>query len=278
MYKCNICGKEFKVQQAQASHIYHAHSSKEAKQKAREKQSKTTKLERVIITKQCKNCGHDFEVERTVNKDGIQHINKKEKQFCCRPCANTKTFTEEQNKSKGRKGEFNKAWKGGIESRMKPCVECGKAISHTSKYGYCRTCLSKQPFYREMLSKAIKGKTGGLREGSVKSYRSGRYNGIWFDSSWELAYYLYNKEHDIDIERNSESFNYEYDGEMHKYYPDFIVEGSYIEIKGREQPETQAKLDQFPHKIEILRREEMKPILQYIENKYDKKFWLKFYI
>ncbi len=269
MYKCKICGKEFKIQQAQASHVFHYHSSNETKQKAKEKQSKTTKLKIIDVNKICQKCGKTFTIQRKIRKDGTYSKSQEGSNYCSRSCANSHVVTEE-TKEKIRQTLT-------IEKKLRYCLDCGKEINLSNKYDYCHKCLYKQDFYKEIISKATKGKTGGYNEGSVRSYRSGRYNNIWFDSSWELAYYLYITEHNINIKRNSKGFDYEYEGKMHKYYPDFIVEGSYIEIKGREQPETEAKLNQFPHKIEILRRKEMKSVLQYIENKYGKKFWLQFY-
>lgn len=60
-----------------------------------------------------------------------------------------------------------------------------------------------------------------------------RYQGISFDSSHELCYYIWAKDHNLNIERYSgEGLDYEsFDG-LHKYFPDFIVDGRYIEVKG----------------------------------------------
>lgn len=59
------------------------------------------------------------------------------------------------------------------------------------------------------------------------------YNKIYFDSSWELAYYIWLKDHNIDFEyQPKEHFIYSYNNKIHEYEPDFKVNGVFIEIKG----------------------------------------------
>ena len=59
------------------------------------------------------------------------------------------------------------------------------------------------------------------------------YNKIKFDSSWEIAYYIWLKDHNIDFEYQPDiSFEYEYNNKKHRYYPDFLVEDEIQEIKG----------------------------------------------
>jgi len=57
-----------------------------------------------------------------------------------------------------------------------------------------------------------------------------------FDSSWELVYYVYCLENQINIVRNhTKYFLYsDTDGKTHKYFPDFYVNGKYVEIKGNQ--------------------------------------------
>ena len=55
-------------------------------------------------------------------------------------------------------------------------------------------------------------------------FKWGTYKGIHCDSSWELAYVMYNLDHDIEFERCIDHFTY-YDknGKSHEYFPDFIL-------------------------------------------------------
>lgn len=54
----------------------------------------------------------------------------------------------------------------------------------------------------------------------------------YFDSSWELALWIYAKDHNEDIERTPCKYAYYYNGKQHFYYPDFRYRGKIIEIKG----------------------------------------------
>lgn len=64
------------------------------------------------------------------------------------------------------------------------------------------------------------------------SQSSERYrDGVFMGSTYELAYYIFQKEHGVDIQRNTRVFAYEIDGKKHIYLPDFIVDGVFIEIK-----------------------------------------------
>ena len=58
------------------------------------------------------------------------------------------------------------------------------------------------------------------------------YDDIHFDSSWELYYYIYNKDIGNDIKKSTKTFEYEYNNKKHLYHPDFEVNGKLVEIKG----------------------------------------------
>lgn len=125
-------------------------------------------------------------------------------------------------------------------------------------------------------------KSGGCRKGSGRG-KKGLYKGYWCDSSWELAYVIYNLEHNIEFVRNLEGFEYEYNGEKHKYYPDFIENGIYIEIKGYKTDGVNEKVKQFKHSLKVLYEKDMKKYLDYVVEKYgsnyielyDKKEYIK---
>jgi hypothetical protein len=113
--------------------------------------------------------------------------------------------------------------------------------------------------------------SGGLKEGSSRS-KHGWYNGFWCDSSYELAYLIYCLDHNIKIERNKKYYEYEYEGKIHKYYPDFIVNNELVEIKNYESELTNAKLKSVNEKITIYYRNTIKPFIDYVKQKYGKKF------
>lgn len=67
----------------------------------------------------------------------------------------------------------------------------------------------------------------------IEARRRYSYDGKYFDSSPELAFYIWLQDNDIEFEFHDGSFlEYEFNGNVMRYFPDFIVEGQMIEIKG----------------------------------------------
>jgi len=89
---------------------------------------------------------------------------------------------------------------------------------------------------------------GGLRKGCGRG-KKGWYKGFWCDSSWELAFVIYNLDFNNKIERNDKFFDYIYEGKNYKYYPDFILNNEYVEIKGYENEKSKEKKRQFSYKL-----------------------------
>lgn len=108
---------------------------------------------------------------------------------------------------------------------------------------------------------------GGYKRGSGRG-KSGWYKGYWCDSTWELAWVIYNLDHGIKFERNKEGFEYEYLGKKFKYYPDFIIEDLYLEIKGHMDKKNLEKIKQFPHKLIIISAKEIDIFINYVKEKY----------
>lgn len=117
------------------------------------------------------------------------------------------------------------------------------------------------------------GLFGGYRKGSGRG-KKGWYKGYFCDSSWELAFVIYNLEHGIQFERNKKKFTYTFNGKEYHYLPDFIVDGKYIEIKGYWCEQWEAKYKQFPKNetLQVLTKNEIQPYLNYVINKYGKDF------
>lgn len=58
------------------------------------------------------------------------------------------------------------------------------------------------------------------------------YKNLKFDSRPELLFYLWCKEHHKEVKTNLPGIKYTIDGKIHRYYPDFMVDGVLVEIKG----------------------------------------------
>ena len=59
------------------------------------------------------------------------------------------------------------------------------------------------------------------------------YDGKFFSSAPEIAYYIWLKDNNIDFTYQPKcDIYYEFNGKKHKYFPDFLVEGRLVELKG----------------------------------------------
>ena len=108
------------------------------------------------------------------------------------------------------------------------------------------------------------------------------YDNRFFDSSWEIAYYIWLKDHNIQFEFHPDiAFKYvTADGKEHKYFPDFKIGDEFIEIKGNHLLENTwsppEKISCIKEHGKILGAEEIKPYLNYILNKYGKNYLKQF--
>lgn len=154
------------------------------------------------------------------------------------------------------------------------CFWCNQKIPYsirTHKY-CCDTC------FRQSISKQRKDKfaKGEITYSNVRlNYKYGTYQGISCDSSWELAFVLYNIDNGIEFSRNrSDSFTYVYKGKEHRFFPDFLVGNTYIEIKGFKAEDTEAKIQGIPQQVDfkILYYEDIQMYLDYATATYGKDF------
>lgn len=126
---------------------------------------------------------------------------------------------------------------------------------------------------RQILSTIAKSRNfGGYQPGSGRG-RRGRYQNIWCDSSWELAWVIFHLEHDIPFVRNTQQFEYQFNGRSQKYLPDFrLSSGVFVEIKGYQTSQWRAKLAAFSLPLQVIGKKEIVPYLDYTISKYGKDF------
>lgn len=104
--------------------------------------------------------------------------------------------------------------------------------------------------------------------------RKGHYKGLYFMSTWELAFIVYSMEHNIEFKRNWEKFEYlDVKGNKRYYIPDFIVENIYIEIKGYMTEEVELKINSFKLPLIVIGKKDIKPIIDYVKEKYGENFY-----
>ena len=182
--------------------------------------------------------------------------------FCNRSCANSRNFSEE---SKTKKSLANKGlakgkdtWNKGLNWVITNCLHCGLDIK-------CRKNYEKK-YHAECWKKCA----GGLRQGSGRG-KCGWYKGIWCDSSYELAWVIFNLENGIPFVRNKKKYKYNCLGKDRFYIPDFIQNGVIIEIKGYATEQTIFKMNSVSN-LKILYRNDLDKEFEYVYNKYGKNF------
>lgn len=129
------------------------------------------------------------------------------------------------------------------------------------------------------------------------------YDNRGFDSSWELAYYIWLKDHNIEFEYPCPiTLKYFNGKKMSTYYPDFLVEGEIVEIKGEHLikhkqnkicpaftkglPEADKQLIANRHtakyqcmidnKVNIISNNKIQEYLDYVNSAYNKQFLQQF--
>jgi hypothetical protein len=175
-------------------------------------------------------------------------------------CANSRTFSEETKKIKSIANKGKDPWNKGknwktIKSK---CQHCGLDIEHweSTPKKYHPDCWLKS--------------SGGVRKGAGVG-KSGWYKGYWCDSSYELAWVIYQLEHNKVFERNTKKYSYFWNGKNRNYIPDFIQDGEIIEIKGYVNEQTKIKLNTIKN-LKVLFRKDLKKEFEYVESKYGKNF------
>lgn len=215
--------------------------------------------------KKCLGCSLDIPFDK-----------KNDNKYCSHSCASTHNqkdgghvqWTEEGKQKLREYAKDNPYFNGKIKmgsvkrGHYKICPHCHNQFYRHQKSN--QTCCS-------VSCSANYGILGGFRIHSGTS-KKGWYKGYFCGSSWELAWLIYQLDNNIKVERNKKGFEYTFDGKVRKYYPDFIVNGEYIEIKNYETAQVREKTKQFPHKLKLLYGEDLKDIFAYVEGKYGKDF------
>lgn len=166
--------------------------------------------------------------------------------------------------------------KGRTKETDERIAKQGRTYSENQKTGKTKNVWLGRHHIEE--SKRKIGIHGGYREGSGRGKR-GWYHGIRCDSSWELAWVIYQEEHNIEFSRFNGFFKYIFQGKTHRYHPDFqLKDGTIVEVKGYKTKQWQAKLEQFPkdRTLVVIGRDEIKPYLEYVIEKYGKNFTDKY--
>ena len=144
-----------------------------------------------------------------------------------------------------------------IKGTAKPVTESQRQKLSDNAKGRKWTTESKKK-----LSKSMKIAVDNNPE-SYNSSNRGRtkevlYDGIKFHGNWEVEFYKWAKENDLDPQRNSKAFEYSWQG-TRKYFPDFYLPAlnAYVEVKGYETERDHCKWEDFPETLYIVKKAEI---------------------
>ena len=245
----------------------------------------------------CEKCRHHYsalisnqtQIKNGTKKRSINFINfnrcSPHGTWKCSQCNLIFKTRAELYKHKRCQHECTHAWNKGLTKLTSQVIaDASLKVSAALKNGYKTGKIHNvfdDPEKRQVICSKIKlaaklnRKMGGRRKGAGRS-KHGWYKGIWCDSSWELAWVIYNLDHKIEFKPYIGYFEYQFQNEIHKYYPDFILnDGTIVEIKGNETSDQwKAKLEQFPEDkcLQVIGKNEIGKYLNYVVEKYGKNF------
>ena len=159
---------------------------------------------------------------------------------------------------------------GAINPFQKKEIKDKVKQNNLKKYGVPYAFTTKEAKENNFKSQLLKyGKIGG---GKIQYL----LDDIIFDSSWEVAFYLYNRDLGKNIKRNDKTFKYIFEEKEHITFVDFDIDGELFEVKGNHllKKEIQkAKIKVLKeNNVKILSKEEIKPYLKYMKENYPKDF------
>lgn len=188
-------------------------------------------------TKNCVCCGRLFVGDGAAAK------------FCSRSCG-----AVVNNKSKTGPRTFSEKWKRQAMSVLKANLERGfQKICVTCKSDFVAGSVAARYCSKACRPSTRSGRpVGGCRDRSGRS-KYGYFEGIWCQSTYEMAFVWKCLSEGKSIARNTEGFPYLNDkGQDRMFYPDFLVDGQYYEVKGWMTENVQRKISAFPHDIILL--------------------------
>lgn len=175
------------------------------------------------------------------------------------------------------------------EKRARACLETyGTIWPAQSRKFHKRSkevCLERygDPNFRN----SEKAKQTCIAKYGIPHYPKGTYlyENEQFDSKWELALWIYAKDHEEDIEREPLYFEIPFEGKVYHYTPDFRYRGKIVELKGPQffnkkgelqnpydhsQDAKSRAIHQFALQqgVEFWSTKEVQPILDYVISKY----------
>ncbi len=217
----------------------------------------------------CKNCGKEFEGKYSKWCTG---------NFCSRYCAHsfsTKEKRQEINEKVSKKLKnkhfthniHNAHFKQKIPKNCPICHNTFLVLPCKLKQIYCsKLCYiqDKHCLYRKKVA-------GGYRQGSGRSI-GGYYKNIYCHSTYELAFVIWNLDHNIQFKKCDKIFEYFYNFKKHKYFPDFEINSVIYEIKGYWTETVDYKIksvNDAGYEVKVLYLKDIRHMINYVKEKYN---------
>ena len=188
--------------------------------------------------------------------------------FCSKSCSKSHPKSEETKERLRQWAKKNP--KGFVADPSKSGDTTVPRITRICKAPNCNnifeTTQSRNKIYCS--PKCSRNNSGGLRQGSGVG-KSGYYKGFFLRSTYELAYLIYCLEYNIDIKPCKEVFEYidPKTNKTRKYYPDFIINDTIIEIKGYKSEIDLIKANSVNKPYQILYKNDLNDVFNYVEIK-----------
>ena len=170
--------------------------------------------------------------ETCLEKYGVENpmfseqIKDRSKETCLKKYNVAYSFQSDNNKEKSKETLLEKY---GVDHPSKSkeikkkMVESWLKTKEETQEKIEKTCLEKYGVARPMQNYNVQ----------LKAKKKYTYDNLQFDSSWELALYIYCIDNNIDFEYHPNiSFKYKYNDIDYSYFPDFKIENDFVEIKG----------------------------------------------
>lgn len=204
------------------------------------------------------------------NKPSIQHC-----KYCNKECHNINSLKQHELRCKQNPKRrcadnlSNRNWAKGLTKDTDPRVEKFAASLKNHYKTHPGTFTGKK--HSAETKALLSAKMTEYNHSNNRRHSHGKhgyFNGIYFMSTWELAYYIFSKEHNHEIVRCDKRFRYQLEGKYHYYTPDFIEDGTFVEVKGWETELDKLKY-QVVDNLKVVYYNEIKQMIQFVEDLYN---------
>ena len=217
-----------------------------------------------------------YSKEHNLTNPNLQYRNDLFCQYCGKQCKNLNSLKQHELRCKENPNRkccnniSNKGWAKGLTKETDYRINklsVSKKNYHKTHEGTFTGKHHSEETKKKLSESQLK--VNHANHNRYSKCKKGYFDGIFFMSTWELAYYIYIKNNFpyLDIRKCVDRFQYEYEGKKHYYTPDFIVNNCIIEIKGQETQLDRIKYEAVDNLI-VLYYDNIKFMIDYVKHAY----------